>query len=181
MKQVIFCLTCLAIFSVALSQKPNNTVPKINPVADLSIASIKLENAAITKPPTILNNPNGTQQQSTSNTTPANPPIKCTVVIKDEYNKATGVYIKAYIPRDSQVLTSPANTEIKSLEAGDRYNNVAIIYLRAPIGNMEAGTTASIEFTFSRSLKYNNTIIARVDSNIMEDNTANNTNKAGIN
>lgn len=181
MKYVIFLFVCWLFAGQVSSQKLNNTVSKKEIVADLSIASIKLENAPIVKPSTIQNSPNGTQQQSSSNSVPSNPPVKCTITIKVDYNNADGIYVRAYIPFDSQVLNKPAGAEIKTLGPNERYSSVSRTYLWMPVGNLTAGSTSAFEFTFSKSLKYNNTVIARVDSNVLEENTGNNTTKAGIN
>ena len=158
MKYLLFSLLSVPLFSVAVCQKKE--IP-----ADLSVVSVTLENATITKQPPIVSGTNGTQQP-TKPVISSNPALKCTVVIRNDYNDSYNVSLLVTFPSDATILTTPANCSVPFRQ--DPYPQRQVDF-----GHMTAGQTATVEFTFATA-EIKRVVRTYVFSIPMDNTTANN-------
>ncbi|MDP4264182.1 MAG: hypothetical protein Q8941_16760 [Bacteroidota bacterium] len=168
MKQVFYMVLCVCFFNIASGQKLTTPPPKKIP-ADLSIVSITFENATITKQPSIIPGPNGTQPANKPVTSP-NPAVKCTVVIRNDYSDSYYVVLAVSFPPDATILSRPVSSSIPERQGS--FPQVTMNF-----GHMTAGQTASAEFVFTPS-KYKNAVMANIISSPMDEVTGNNSKSA---
>ncbi len=132
----------------------NQTLP------DVSVVSVTLAPVPIVKQPTILPDPNGTQQPAKS-VASTNPNIKCTIVIHNALADAKNVTVTATIPRDATVISNGGGRQINPGNG----NMVVYPEMVFPVGTMTAGQSVTVEFTFTKTVK--NVVKAQVHCDVL--------------
>ncbi|MDP4264181.1 MAG: hypothetical protein Q8941_16755 [Bacteroidota bacterium] len=139
--------------------------------ADVSVTSVTLGNATITKQPPILNNPKIPAATNSSTTTPATSSnLKCSITVHNENDDdAYGTTLVVVLPVEVSVISMSPGGTTHTASTGNQY----IAYITFDLGHMTVGQNSTVEVIFTKS-KYTNKVGAFAYSGSPDPNPTNN-------
>ncbi|MDP4244877.1 MAG: hypothetical protein Q8932_03440 [Bacteroidota bacterium] len=145
--------------------------------ADVSIPSMTLAYASVTKQPPILTNPKLPNSTSSGTTTPtASSNVVCTITVHNENDDdAYGTTLVVCLPVEVSVLSMSSGGTTHTASTGTQY----IAYLSFDLGHMTVGQNSTVSFTYTKS-KYTNKVGAFAYSGSPDPNPTNNYKEASI-
>lgn len=174
MRCIITTVAALLVLNIAFGQKPVGLHP-ITIAADPGISSLELsynqsviQSARAGKSPGSTKDPGEIQR-----------PMKCTVVLHNDFSTAHNVWLAVYFPSDITMISHPSGASL-----GRRFSLLTVgvedipskqINWNLSIGDMTAGQTLTKVFIFSRAA--NGTKVSAEIFNSAPDNNPNNNKK----